>query len=219
MEDTIKYKGYDITIKPDECDESPRSWDNAGTMVCFHKRYTLGDKTDFRIDDYSSWTELQEAIIKKEGKILIFPLYLYDHSGLRIKIGSFAGLLPQGHAEFDSGIIGYIYISYKKIREEWGKIGGRLSKKAISQAEKCLQQEVETYDQYLSGDVWWFNVTLNGENVDSCGGNFGYKFALEQAQQAVDHAIKSKRIEHAAKLKSQIRKGVPLNYRVAAQGI
>jgi len=219
MDDTVKYKGYDIEIEPDECDESPRGWDNAGTMVCFHNRYTLGDKTDFKSDDFESWEELEKAIVKKEGRVLIYPLYLYDHSGLRMKIGSFAGLLPQGHAEFDSGKVGYIYISYKKIREEWGKKEGRLSQKAINQAKKCLAREVEEYDQYLSGDVWRIHVKLNGETIDSCGGFYGYKYALEEAQSVVKCAIKTRREKHAAKLKEQIRKGVPLSYRAAAQGV
>lgn len=219
MGDMVKYKGYDIIIEQEDCDESPRSWDNAGTMVCFHKRYDLGDKTEFKSDDYSSWDEVEAAIVKKEGKVLIFPLYLYDHSGLRMKIGSFAGLLPQGHAEFDSGRVGVIYISYKKIREEWGKKGGRLSQKAIKQAEKCLRQEVEIYDQYLSGDVWYFRAEKNGEWVASCGGLYGFAYALEYAKGEVDAIVKREKKEHAEKLKSQIRKGVSLQYRAAAQGV
>lgn len=37
------YKGYTIKIYHDEDAESPRDWDNLGEMVCFHRRYNLGD--------------------------------------------------------------------------------------------------------------------------------------------------------------------------------
>ena len=33
-----------IRIMHDECAESPREWDNLGTMVCAHRRYSLGDE-------------------------------------------------------------------------------------------------------------------------------------------------------------------------------
>lgn len=33
-----------IQISHDEMAESPREWDSLGTMACFHRRYTLGDK-------------------------------------------------------------------------------------------------------------------------------------------------------------------------------
>jgi hypothetical protein len=88
-----------------------------------------------------------------------------------VKIGSFQGLLPQGHAEFDSGQIGFIFVSKEKARKEYGK----LTKAALVKVEKYLAGEVEVYDQYLSGDVYWFKkVDENGEVLDSCGGFYGY---------------------------------------------
>jgi hypothetical protein len=45
----IEYKGYAIEIIQDEDGLNPRSeWDNLATMICFHNRYTLGDKHDYR---------------------------------------------------------------------------------------------------------------------------------------------------------------------------
>jgi hypothetical protein len=32
--ETIKYKGYNINICPDYGDESPREWENLGTIIC-----------------------------------------------------------------------------------------------------------------------------------------------------------------------------------------
>lgn len=45
----VEYKGYVIEIIQDDDGINPRSeWDNLATMICFHNRYTLGDKHDYR---------------------------------------------------------------------------------------------------------------------------------------------------------------------------
>jgi hypothetical protein len=104
-------KKFELEIVQDTDPESPRTWDNLGTMVCFHKRYELGDKTDYRTEDYDSWEELKEGIIKNEGEVVILPLYLYDHSGITISTSSF-------DCRWDSGCVGFICVSKDKIREE-----------------------------------------------------------------------------------------------------
>ena len=44
-------KGNYITRTYQETDpESPRGWDNLTTMLCFHNRYNLGDKTEYKSD-------------------------------------------------------------------------------------------------------------------------------------------------------------------------
>jgi hypothetical protein len=40
----IEYKGHVIKIVPDHDLSDPRDDDNLGTMICWHRRYTLGDK-------------------------------------------------------------------------------------------------------------------------------------------------------------------------------
>lgn len=157
-----------------------------GTMVCFHKRYTLGDKTDIKSDHFDGWSEMEEYIRKGLKGICIAPLFMYDHSGLRIKIGDFYGLLPQGHAEFDSGQIGFIYTTRKRCKE----LGVKLNYNNI---QKQLASEVEVYDDYVSGSVYGFRLirklepitttcelcghaetTPDEEEIDSCWGFYGY---------------------------------------------
>ena len=176
-----------IKIFQDDSPESPRTWENVCKMVCFHNRYNLGDKHDYNLNDYESLEELKNAIVKKEKVAVIAPLYLYDHSGLIIKTGSFQGLLPQGHAEFDTSMIGFIFVTMETLNKEFGF--KRRSKKAIEKAEEWIKIEVETYDQYLSGDIYGFQAIeiieskgtngktyYNEENIDSCGGFYGIDF-------------------------------------------
>jgi len=176
--------GNVLKIYADENAESPRDWDNLNTMVCFHNRYNLGDKPEkhgYRKGDYGSWEELAQAIIKQENPVVILPLYLYDHSGLRMKVGSFSGLLPAFHAEFDSGQVGFIFASRKAVLDNWSI--KRVSPKRKEQVEKMLREQVEEYDQYLRGDVYGFRVVKpvkceecgneEEEVVESCWGFYG----------------------------------------------
>lgn len=162
-------KGKVMLIYTEEDAESPREWDNLGIMACQHTRYNLGD---FQLNTITNvWTSgknIKTALKNEHGALHIKPLYLYDHSGLRIKIGSFVGTGAQ-HANWDSGMVGYIYTTKEKI-----KMMG-VKEKDI---DKILEGEVEIYDQYLSGDVYRYTVfEWNGndwENVDSVGGYYGY---------------------------------------------
>lgn len=187
--------GLIVKLFYDEDAESPREWDNLGILVCFHRRYNLGDETDFGYHDPSDF----EAWRKEHADeiALILPVYLYDHSGLRIKIGSFHGLLPQGHAEFDSGQVGYIYVTKERLREEYSV--KRITKATITKAERVLNGEIDTYDQFLSGQVYGYVVETKpedededeGEHLDSCWGIFGFDYAREEATRAAKYEAES----------------------------
>lgn len=180
----MEYKNHSIKICQDEFPDSPRSWYNLGSIICFHRRYNIGDDHSLTSDQFSSWEDLKKYIQKNFDPLVILPVYLYDHSGLCLKIGSFHGLLPQGHAEFDSGQVGFIYVSKDKVRKE-------LSCKRISQKTKLLTigrliDEINIYNQYLSGDIWGYTVSKNGEIIDSCAGIYGLDNVMYEAKNSID---------------------------------
>jgi len=152
-----------LKIVRDPDPESPREWDNLGTMVCWHDRYKLGDEQPK--GSPQGWREeLTEPVI-------ILPLYLYDHSGITMSTGAFS-------CPWDSGQVGYIYITLEDVRKEY-KVK-RVSPQLRKRVEGYLRNEVETYDMYLRGDVWGYQTEeLCGECgqekdvVDSCWGFFG----------------------------------------------
>ena len=180
-------KKYELKIVQDTDPESPRTWDNLGTMVCFHKRYELGDKTDYRSEDYDSWEELKEGIIKNEGEVVILPLYLYDHSGITISTSSFS-------CRWDSGQVGFIFISKYKIKKEGID---------ETKVEEYLKGEVETYDQYLTGDVYSYSLyeietcSLGHEHkvlLESCGGFYGEEHCREEGESMLKHYEEEKEV-------------------------
>lgn len=155
-----------LQIKLDKDPDNPRNWSNLGTMVCWCRRYCLGDDHDFSTpNEFHHWLAEEE---KLGEKFLVLPLYLLDHGVLRMSVQSF-------NDHWDSGQVGYIYVSYSKIRSEYGV--KRVTKKVLERARQCLIGEVEVYDQYLCGDVYGFAVLevddLDVRVIDSCYGFYG----------------------------------------------
>ena len=164
-------------IVHDDIPESPREWDNVGTMVCFHKRYNLGDKHDISFSDFSSWKEMEDRLIKEIGAVVVLPLFLVDHSGLSMSCASFAD-------PWDSGQVGFIYTTRDKIFEYFAQ--KRITKKLRAGVIDALKSEVITYDQYLRGDVWGYQIKDGGgEVVDSCWGFFGEDLARQEAESSL----------------------------------
>jgi hypothetical protein len=172
---------YQIEIIQDTDIQSPREDDNIGTMVCFHDCFS-GDEHNYNHGDYNSWDEMEEDIIRNENVGVILPLYLYDHSGLTMNTTGF-------NCPFDSGQVGFIFISKETIRNEFGV--KYVTKKVREKIEKQLVGEVETFDQYLTGDVYGFRITdtEKDEEVDSCWGFYGSEYCMEEAKGIVQHYV------------------------------
>jgi hypothetical protein len=180
------YKGYTIKIQQDQDPMNPRENDNMGKMVCFHGKYSLGDKTELKSNMFNGWDELAEHLKKECKAVLIFPLHLYDHSGVSIKIGSFIGLAQ--HAEWDSGRVGFIYTTKKAILEYYNV--KRLSKIILEKAGNLLKAEVEEYNSYISGSIYQYSIeNTRGEFIDSCGGYSDTEEALKDAKYSIDNLI------------------------------
>ena len=141
-----------LEIEQDMNPMNPREWDNLGVMVCFHKRYNLGDDTLLRSGMFDGWDQLEEYLYNINKAEIVYPLHLMDHSGLTMKIGEFGGL----YGYWDSGQVGFIYTTKEKIRQWFGK--QRISTKTRKLAEKALIGEINTYNIYLRGDI--HHVTL-----------------------------------------------------------
>lgn len=125
-------------------------------------RFRHGPKTEERAID-----EAMQKVISE--KYLMLPLYLYDHSGLAMSTESFSGRAP--HAEWDSGQVGWIYVSKEDALKEFDadKMTGAIRQKA----DALMRSEVAAYDSYLRGECYGFELYKNGELSDSCWGFMG----------------------------------------------
>ncbi len=160
MEDsmTVSDGGYKLQVFRDEDAESPREWDNLGKMVCWHRRYNLGDKHEYK--DPQAFKESDEY----KNAFVILPLYLYDHSGITMSNTDFGD-------RFDSGQVGYIFVTKEQAQKEYHC---ELDEKLADRIREMLIAETKMYDQYLQGDCYAFKIMDGqGEEVDTCSGFFG----------------------------------------------
>lgn len=200
----INYKNFTIKIEADESPESPREWDNLGTIVCFHDRYKLGDENEF-----SDSEDLKEFLKKEEKNIIVLPLYLYDHSGITMNTKGFS-------CRWDSSTVGIIYVTKEKVKENYNcKI---VSKSIREKVIKILESEVKIYDQYLTSEVYHYSIEDNeGNHIDSCSGFYSYNHEenglMEYARNSIDSHISYERKKHFEQLKAWIKSKVNVQYR------
>jgi hypothetical protein len=187
---TINYRGKEIKIIQDDSAESPQSWgDNSLFIIANHREFYVpapGNKT------INSDPEVEVSPYLKSH--WIFPLEAYIHSGVVLAFGR-EGNFPD--RRFDVSQVGWVFASKK----EW-----RLSASARKSAA-CL---INTWNQYLSGDVWGYEV-----GDDSCYGFYGFDYCVTEAKSIVDHQITEERKARMEKLRAFILNKVPLAIRQA----
>jgi hypothetical protein len=178
--ESFQVNGMTVKIMPDSDSSDPRTeFGNVGTMVCWHKRYSLGDvqpteesieflrqimetrvysETGKWIPDDISAEDINKYINKH---FVILPLYLMDHSGLSISTSPF-------DCPWDSGRVGFIYVDKES--------------KDYDDLTAGLKAEVDIYDKFLSGDVWGYHIeNSDGDVVDSCFGFYGFERCKKEA--------------------------------------
>lgn len=211
--ESIVYKGHTINIYFDTDSSDPRKMnENAAEMYCWHRRYNIGDKHKYegREELFAelAGVEYEEQSVGELIKLaedkghIIKTIYMYDHSGITISHGSFS-------CGWDSGVVGYHVMRAETIVKEWAGDKQR--------AENYMKAELEEYDNYLTGQVYGYEVEETG---DSCWGFNGYwrdSGLLEEAQSAIDWNVKQKTKKHLQQLKSWIQNKVPLVYRKPLQ--
>jgi hypothetical protein len=169
--ESIQYKNHTIQIFPDDCAESPRDWDNICEFHCAHRRYSFGDKGFNYSNGQDCIESAQQAKINGD---IVLPLYIYDHSGITISLSPFS-------CPWDSGQVGFVIVRREKMLSEFST--KRFTQSLKAKALKIAQGEVETYDQYLRGEVYGYKIDGDG---DSCWGYYGLEDCLTEAKSVVD---------------------------------
>ncbi len=111
-----------------------------------------------------------ELIKKYRKSHWIFTIEAYIHSGVVLAFSS-QGNFPD--RRWDVSQVGFIFAA----KNEW-----RLSKSA----KKVAAGYLETWNQYLSGDVWGYVIEDDeGNALESCWGFYGREYAEEQAKEVL----------------------------------
>ena len=157
---------YVLRVLQDYNPQSPREFDNFGTMLFWISKYDLGDK-----HGHESAADFLEEI--NETNALILSLQIYEHSELTMSWSVF------NEDEIDKHD-GFLYVKLNDVLKEYGRVDAETIKKAYA----CLEAEAEVYEQYIKGDVCCFSLVkkvkcdacghVEEEDVNSCHGFFGY---------------------------------------------
>jgi hypothetical protein len=186
------YHGHTIKIFQDFDPETPREWSNLGTLICWHRRYRLGDSHPFDSPEVflrdlagasaQSDLSMEQLRARAARKAILLPVFLYDHSGLAMNTIGF-------HCPWDSGQVGYVYVTREAVRKEY--TAKRVTKTLRDKVEDILRAEIVSYDAYLGGRVYGYVIERDGEEVDACWGFFGdYELdCLSEARAFVDQLI------------------------------
>lgn len=152
-----------------------------GGKVTYDENFEVAD------NEWGAWvhdeslvghTRLPAPSVEPDGVVL--PLYLYEHSGMTMRVGEGGNPFSD---RWDSGQVGFIFASRETIDREWGVHMDsewyqthHAGKTLDEVARDVLVAEVEEYDSYLRGEVYGYTVHPCGDPddvLDSCWGFLG----------------------------------------------
>jgi len=183
-----EYKVFTIKIRWDEDPQgcNPRCDDNLGVLSWWHRRYDFKEDRDGKqlwreIDREGESENYGEPVHEddlRRSDLIYLPVYMYDHSGITVNTGGF-------HCPWDSGQLGWIWCTKEAARLTWPNTK---DEQLVALAEDRLRAEIKSWDLFLTGQVYGYEVWLDGELVDSCWGFLGdwETEALVQAKGYVD---------------------------------
>lgn len=164
-------------IEHSENATNPRIDGEPASHFCFaHKRYNICDESEkFNTNDYSGWAEVEKMLVDERKAFVIKKVSATDHSSFNIYVG-------EPKCPFDSGTVGFAYMTKEEVIKEFGND----SKKSIAKAEALIKAEVEEFDRYLNGESYEAKILDENENeFDSCGGFDSEESAKEWAEATI----------------------------------
>ena len=127
-------------------------------FFCLHRSYRLGHFQP------ATPEECMEMIKEQGTKLFLLPLYMYDHGSITISLQPF-------NCRWDSGQLGWVLVTKERVKKIMG--WKRITSKRKERVMKFIESEVKMYDDYLRGDVYYYEVYKDEELHNSCWGYIG----------------------------------------------
>lgn len=114
--------------------------------------------------------EILEEMGRERYEIL--PVYKYEHSGVALSTTPF-------RSSWDSGQIGWIFVSHDRIEEEG------IDRES---ARELMEANIDTFSTWVAGEAVGFKVKdpEEGITVDSCWGFYDREYAMERAKSSAE---------------------------------
>jgi len=200
--------GLKIRISQDHDAESPSAWgDDNLFLVGYHRDFSVDgpkEKGYLILDKNECATILRGNVDPEDlgiqnilNKYHVFALSAYIHSGVKLYLGDivcapFDTPSSSGGRGWDTSLLGAVLVA----KTEWPE---------QDKAEEAAQGLVNTWNGYLSGNVYGYTIEdAQGEHLDSCWGFYGdYDKdggALLEARAVVDHRTNKGTTDHNGQL-------------------
>jgi hypothetical protein len=198
-------KTRDAHLVPGDEDDYCDQYYEYKETVC-GKEYTryidadTSDSDDSIASDMADQLDMCEKMLLLEntGEIVTLPISMYEHSGISLWLGS-----KWGHpdAQWDCSSIGFAYVEKKTAEKEMPqrKLTDEQKNDWKKWAYAMMEGEMETYNKYVSGEVYGYMIEdEEGEeasNVHLCGcwGFYDKDHLLEYAKNDIDTYLEEKR--------------------------
>ena len=170
-----EHRGYTCKVYYDPDPIAPSDWETFGTLYSCHRRYDpcghnmselleSDDDGGFSVDD---------------NYIYVF-VYYYEHSGITIHSSR-----CQQSCGWDSGLFGLYAVTKQRATNWFGDIN---DPDKYEDVLKDLENEVKEWDAYFRGDVFGYEISKDGEFVDSCGSFYdGPEYTMKAAIEVADY--------------------------------
>jgi len=171
----IEYRDYEIEIVPDDSSQSPNDWGNDDHFLVYDHKDLYIEKEGFDPNKiFFDWYHEEGELFHQktyEG-YWVFGVDAYIHGGVHLALrgSSKAAMLPD--RRWDVSFKGFYLV--KRQKGTWTE----------DEARVLAEGMIESWNQYLSGDVWGYNIPdLN----ESCWGYYGQEQCIEDAKNIIDH--------------------------------
>lgn len=170
------------------------------------------DSDDSIASDMADQLEMCEKMLLLEntGKVVTLPISMYEHSGISLWLGS-----KWGHpdAQWDCSSIGFAYVEKATAEKEMPqrKLTDEQKGDWKKWAYAMMEGEMETYNKYVSGEVYGYMIEdeegEEGSNVHLCGcwGYYDKDCLLEDAKSDIDTYLEEKRETHKNNLETLVK--------------
>lgn len=199
---TIEYRGYTIKIVYDTDSESPRVWDNIGTIYSNHRDYNPDGHTLSELLENPDYQDEDGNFDRDEfdKDYIWLKVYAYIHGGITIRCTPL-------NCRWDSGLFGFIVAK----KEEAMKICGfkTWGEEEAKKVDSILRGEIETLNYYYTGSVYGYIVEKDGEVMDACYGFYGddgLRQIKTDCRDLIDYWVKKARKDRIEYLRRELKK-------------
>jgi hypothetical protein len=159
-----------LRVDNDSDTESPMEWDGSWKLVSFSNSRTTDEPGERYVKSYDGRSEIVPATIGLRRKLdvgLAFWLACYQHGN---EVWSLRNEGPQ--CQWDTCNLAGILL--------WPHKPSDMGAKTLEDRAKDARGFLETYNQWLNGDCYWYSMEdIEGDLIDSCGGFIGSDSLVE----------------------------------------